>query len=210
MISIKRELNLTDVEDLYSQYESKLSGSKIDIQLPSEFKEDNIGVLPALIQFIITVVRDGKLGKIKSRLNFPSQSYAIEKAAKNYLWFVVSCLHWLNEFEYSTGESLKPYMKPINQNVNDLIRNYVPLGNSYMAACFDHLAKNAGLLKMFYSPPSYLFVEEEMVEQYVFQIIKNLGSKFNKIVFSQLQPLLKPLTAIIYELFKNTGDSDPC
>ena len=206
MISIKREVNMSDIEALYTQYRVDSAAGKIDLELPNEFKEETMGVLPSVIQFITTVIRDHKLQQIKSRIKDASFKEQLESAAKSYLWYVSSCLQWWNEFNYEKGDSLKEDLKPINRTINEWMRNYIPLGTSYMLTCFDHLPKNAGLMKMFYQPPKYSIVEEEMIEQYVNQIIKNLGERTNKAVFSQLAKALKPLTAIIYELFKNTDD----
>jgi hypothetical protein len=206
MISIKREMNLSDIEILYKKYRSESIGTKVDLELPNDFKEESIGVLPSLIQFISNIIRDDKLNQLKSKLNDSSERGSLLHAAKSYLWYVCSSLHWLNEFTYKDGQSLKPDIKTVNQDINELMRNYRPLGHSFMLTCYDHLPKNKGLMKMFYQPPNFLMVDEDMTEQYVNQIIKNLGEKTNKSVFGQLQSILKPITAIIYELFKNTDD----
>lgn len=194
------------IETLYAKYKQESASNKVDLELPNEFKEETIGVLPSLIQFIATVIRDEKLNQLKTRIKDPGSKDQLVSVAKSYLWYVSACLHWLNDFNYENGESLKADIRPVNQYINELMKNLKPLGTSFMLSCFDHLPKNAGLLKMFYQPPNYQIVEEEMIEQYVYQIIVNLGERINKAVFSQLAAILKPLTAIIYELFKNTDD----
>ena len=206
MILIKREMNLADIETLYEKYKDESVSTAIDIVLPNDFKEETIGVLSSLLQFIITVIRDGKLNAIKTRIKDASEIDNLLTSAKSYLWYVSSCLQWLNKFTYENGDSLKSDIRPVNQGINELMRNYRPLGTSFMLTCFDHLPKNVGLLRMFYQPPSYLIVDEDMIEQYVNQIVKNIGEKTNKAVLGQLQNLLKPLSEIVYELFKNTDD----
>ena len=206
MIAIRRELNLADIEILYKLYRDESVSNKVDIELPNEFKEETIAVLPSLIQFISTIIRDGNLDKLKSRLDYKSEKDKVANTAKSYLWYVASSLHWLKDFTYKRGESIKSDVKPTNQIINELMRNYKPLGTSFMTTCFDHLSKNAGLVKMFYQPPDYLIVDEDMVEQYINQILKNLGERLNKSMFANLHSLLKPLNTIIYELFKNTDD----
>lgn len=205
-ISIKREMNLSDIESLYTSYRNEAIGRKIDIELPTEFKEETIGVLPSLLQFVSTVIRDEKLDALKSRIKDAGNKEQVQDAAKSYLWYVCACLHWLNDFNYSNGQSIKSDIRSVNQEVNELMKNYKPLGSSFMLTCFDHLPKSVGLLKMFYHPSDYMIVDEEMIEQYINQIIKNLGEKINKSAFGTLQKILKPLTAIVYELFKNTDD----
>ena len=146
MIAIRRELNLADIEILYKLYRDESVSNKVDIELPNEFKEETIAVLPSLIQFISTIIRDGNLDKLKSRLDYKSEKDKVANTAKSYLWYVASSLHWLKDFTYKRGESIKSDVKPTNQIINELMRNYKPLGTSFMTTCFDHLSKNAGLV----------------------------------------------------------------
>ncbi|OQP49007.1 hypothetical protein A4H97_29430 [Niastella yeongjuensis] len=206
MIVIQKKMDLADIEGLYEQYGNESAKNLVDIQLPNDFQEETIGVLPSLIQFIATVIRDHKLEVLKTRFKNDEEKQGLMDAAKSYLWYVCACLHWLNRFEYLNGESVKDDVRDVNRQVNELMRNYKPIGHSFMLTCFDHLPRNVGLVKMFYQPSSFMMVDEVMVEQYVNQIIVNLATKINRQVIGQLHPLLKPLNAIIYELFKNTDD----
>jgi hypothetical protein len=206
MISIKQAANMAYIETLYAQYQKESAGHKVDLELPNKLQEETIGVLPSLIQFIASIVRDEKLNHLKAKIKDASHKDQLESAAKSYLWYVTSCLHWLNDFNYEDGQSLKADIRPVNTQIHEMMRNFVPLGNTFMLTCFDHLPKNAGLLKMFYQAPNYQIVEEQMIEQYVYQIILNLAARTNKTAFGPLAPILKPVTAIVYELFKNTDD----
>lgn len=197
---------MADIEALYEAYKAESANGKVDLELPNEFKEETMGVLTSVIQFIVTVIREQKIHQLKTRLKDSSEKPQLEWIAKSYLWYVSACLQWLNEFNYQNGQSIWADIRPTNTYVNELMRNYKPIGTSYMLTCFDHLRKNAGLLRMFYSPPEYEISTEDKIEQYVSQIIKNLGEKINKSAFGEIIPLLPSLTAIIYELFRNTHD----
>ena len=205
MISIPSELYLQKIEDLYSQLPANRLEEPLIIQLPAEVKEVTISALPSVLQFLVTASRDYKVA-LQSRYSESDDKEKILKAAKSYLWYIMSSLHWLDDFTLQTGQSLKKDIRPVNAEINELMRNYLPVGSSYMMTCFDHLPPNKGLLKMFYNPPNYELVDEYAIENYISLIISHLGEKLSKSVFKQLHELLKPLTAIIYELFKNTDD----
>ncbi len=206
MIAIKRQLTLADVEELYTKYRVEKIGKGIDLELPNELQEGTIGVLPSLLQFIVTVIRENKLQSIYSRLDSTSSNVDILNVAKHYLWYVASSLQWTKGLKFKDGQLLKSQLKPINEEVNQMILTYVPLRSSYMMPSFDHLPKSKGLPLMFYSGSDHHLVKEPMIEQYVSLILTNLGKLINKTMFGQLEGSAKALAAIIYELFRNTQE----
>jgi hypothetical protein len=206
MILIKRELTLADVEDLYMKYRVEKLGKNVDLEFPNELQESTVAVLPSLLQFLITVIRENKLKDIYARFDSSASQNQIADVAKHYLWFVASSLEWTKGLKFKDGEPLRFQLRPVNQEINRLISDYLPLRSSFMMPCFDHLPKSKGLPLMFYSPDKHELVSENMIEQYVSLVLKNLGKLINKSMFAQLEGAEKALSAIIYELFKNTQE----
>jgi hypothetical protein len=205
-LTLPNNINLNAVEKLLGEYRGLKESDVLDITLPNEIKEQTIAGLPALIQFLGTVLREGKLSVVRSKNNVDTDSETIKESAEQYLWYVVTSLMWYDLILDANNESIKPLIHPVNREINERIRNFKILRHGFMAPCFDHLPKANGLLKMFYAPPYYELVKKGMIEQHINQIITNLGLITNKAVMGQLGIMLGPLTEIVYELFMNTHD----
>ena len=191
-LTIPGNISISSVEELLAEFQKLPGDEKIDVTLPNELKEQTFAAIPSLIQFFGTLLREEQLFIVRSKNDVQTESEAIQ--------------NWYNEIVDTNDVSIKPIIFPINREINERIRNFKPLRHGFMTPCFDHLPKANGLLKMFYPPPSYELASRNMIEQYVNQIVSNLGLLTNKSVVGQLSNLLAPITDIVHELFMNTHD----
>lgn len=200
MVKIKKQLTIKYVEKLYTDMYSSKEG--FDLTIPAELKEVSFFSMTAFIQFIVTWIR-----KESSDIFFDVElgNETEENTFKQYSWFLISSLIWRSKgVKNLHGESLKDKMRITNEHIHRLMSAGKKIkGNSLLLASFDDLPRNRGLLKIFYNNKNELYPEAN-VEQYIFTVFKDLGEFYNKRMFSKLSNSVKEVSAIIYELYKNT------
>ncbi|MFP5079200.1 hypothetical protein [Pedobacter sp. JCM 36344] len=202
-INIEKNSRLEDVDLYLTQLEN---ARKFDVganvMLPKMLNYGHFGIVPALIQFIITWLRYEKAERLLIDIEDTSED-SLSELFKNELIFPVVVLNWNRVGVFSkNGINLKMPLRELTKLYGDRMLNgrTIP-GNKLLLTEFDHLPDDR-LLPCFGN--RYEFIETKTQ-------LRNSIEKGIREVFYMHSELPRafdhekdPFVAIIYELMKNT------
>lgn len=201
-LKIKRNINITYINELYEIVESSPVSQKILV--PKNIERNSFGVIPSLIQFFASVIRKEKC----SALVLP---YSSSEDLQNYIEvefvypFVV--LAWDLRITDEQGNDLKPKLSPISQKYFSKLEFLkIKVLRSLPIYSFDHDIVQRGLSRYFYDE-KYRLVQLDQLEFNLHPIFSKLSLAHNKEDSKKtIAPIISDLSEIIFELFKNTHE----
>lgn len=202
MIQIDKKVTIDELEGQYTTLDRP---GQIDLIIPDSIESSDIGIIPALIQFVSTWVRRENAGKLQ--LNLKDTPDSIEDFIKQPYAFPIVIMSWEKGIiNAATQEDLKPLLKPYNLKMHQDMQSLNSLkGQKLILTCFDHLHPQKGLLNCFYNDDMTIS-SESTVSFLLFPKISQVLS-FNKDAASKsIGSAMEDLISIIYELIKNTDD----
>jgi hypothetical protein len=176
----------------------------VDLLLPIKLENHFGGLVPALLQFVITWSRYKNPGRLRLDINNPQQ-INFKELVENELLFPAITLIWFKcEIYNRTGEiDLRLFLKDPLSDIRDLMLKARPMkGQKLLLVSIDHFPFNSGGLPVFENADS--FIDNEA------NTMRNLKPALESILsFSQEAKREFALFGadfikIIHELFKNT------
>lgn len=202
-IAIDKNSRLEDIETYLTQLESaKKFNVPVDIILPRTLNYSYFGIVPTIIQFVITWLRYKNANKVILDTEDPSEEN-LRELFKNELIFPIVVLVWNKSGVYSkNGINLRKRLHSLTKLYGERMLNgrAIP-GNKLLLTDFDHLPDDR-LLPCFGN--RYEFITSKT--QLKTSIDKGIKDVFY--VHSELPRAFDqerdPFISIIYELMKNT------
>lgn len=202
-INIEKNSRLEDIDSYLTQLENaRKFNVGVDVMLPKILNYSYFGIVPSLIQFLITWLRYEKAERLFVDIEDISEE-SLQELFKNELIFPMVVLVWNRAGVFSkNGINLKKPLQHLTKLYGDRMLNgrTIP-GNKLLLAEFDHLPDDR-LLPCFGN--RYEFIETKTQ-------FKNSIEKGIKEVFYMHSELPRafdhekdPFVTIIYELMKNT------
>lgn len=201
-IKIHKNISPSKIESLYKEFIiQKNIGEDIVLSLPSELNKYRFGVLSDLLRFIITL-------NLKS--NIVKVIFDIEKSELNilykqeYTYPLISLLWNKAIFQDKNFSNIKDDLRIMQNEFFNLMNSLERLkGQKYLLSHTDHLSKNNGLIKFLEDING--FNDDEL---YIKNVIKRILTEnvltFNKKNSEEIQYVIDDISAIVYELSKNT------
>lgn len=202
-IEVKRSSRLEDIEGYLQQLDAaKKVNFSVNVVLPKNLSNSYFGLVPSLMQFVVTWLRYKKATRLILDIDDFSED-GIMELYKNELIYPMVILAWNRTGVYSiNGENLRSALKPGNRLYSErmMMGRTVP-GNKLLLTDFDHLSDDR-LLPCFGS--KYQFVATKT--QLKTSLAKGLKEVF--VLRQDLPPAFDDerdrFINIIYELMKNT------
>jgi len=201
-ITIKKSATIDDVESYYDLlHKSAVVRATVDLCLPAEFSHDNFGLVPQLLQFVITWIRYKKSKRLLIDV-VNTEKETIEDLYKNELIFPSVILAWYNNgvYQASNGETLSGVLNFKNREFITKMMAGESVYHKLLLANFEHLPDE-------YQLPCFGNRYEFIRTEYNLQqnLRKGIGDVF---YYTTIEPefvsIYPDLVAIIYELMKNT------
>jgi hypothetical protein len=207
IIEINKAITLNQLDSCYSGLaRADEVDASVDLLLPVKLENHFGGLVPALLQFIITWSRYKNSGRLLLNIQNPEQA-DFKEVLENELLFPAVILVWFKTDIYnSTGDvNLRSYLKEPLEDIRDLMMKVRPMkGNKLLLVSIDHFPFASGGLPLFETPDS--FIDNEA------STMRNLKPALESILsFSQeakkeFALYGKDFIKIIHELFKNTHE----
>src|ERR1700740_558483 len=100
-ITIDKNTKLESIETYYDRLnDAKVSDVAVDVLLPKELRNYYLGIVPSLLQFIVTWIRYPKAGKLLIDIDDTSED-TLTELYKNELIFPAVVLVWNKTGVYS-------------------------------------------------------------------------------------------------------------
>lgn len=205
ILEIGNDINLDQLDSYYYRLERAAEvDAEIDLLLPTRLDNYFVGLVPALLQFVITWTRYKNSGKLMLDIQNP-ELQDFDSLFENELLFPAVILVWFKaEISDRYGETdLRPYLKDTLGNIRDLMVKGKPMkGNKLLLVSIDHFPYQSGGLPIFENPDS--FIDNEA------NTLRNLRPALESIFsFShgskkEFENYRHDFVMIIHELFKNT------
>ena len=201
-ITIKKNATIDDVEGYYDLlHKSAGLNSGVDLCLPAELSHDYFGLVPQLLQFVITWIRYKKSKRLLIDLS-DTEKETVEDLYKNELIFPSVILAWYNNGVYlaSNGEPLSGILNFKNREFITKMMAGESVYHKLLLANFEHLPDE-------YQLPCFGNRYEFIRTEYNLQ--QNLRKGISDVFYyATIEPefvsIYPDLVAIIYELMKNT------
>ncbi|QTE38965.1 hypothetical protein J3L18_07860 [Mucilaginibacter gossypii] len=201
IIDIGKNTTFEHIEGYYDRlYQAQALGTNVEILLPVSFQKSYPGIVPAMLQFIVTWIRIGNAGRLLIDIE-NTEKATIEYLYKNELIFPAVLLNWnIGGVFTKDGISLKGFLNFKNREFISTMLAGRSITHKLMLINFDHLADEFQL-------PCFGTRYEFIGNQY--SLLKNLQSGMQEVFYHmQLIPefvnIYPSVIAIIYELMKNT------
>lgn len=202
-INIDKNSKFENIETYLVQLErAKEIGMPASLMLPKSLKYTYFGLIPSLIQFVITWMRYEYADKLVIDTEDFSEEGLFE-LYKNELIFPVVVLAWNKTGVFDRkGISLRKHLQPINKLYSERMLNGRTLpGNKLFLTDFDHLPDDR-LLPCFGNKYKFVQTKSELKKS----IDKGIREVFY--MYTELPRAFDhsedPFISIIYELMKNT------
>lgn len=205
LIKIEKTVTLEDLDRYYSQLNrfADVDGV-VDVQLPKQLENNFVGLVPSIIQFLITWVRYKYSGNLWLDIENPDQE-DFDRLFENELLFPAFILAWNKAAFYNnTGEiNIKSFLKePLQKIRNEMVKVKAQKGNKMLLVSIDHFPYSSGSLPAFEGIEGFIDNEANSTRNLRFAL-ENVLSYSNdaKRVFGKYG---RDFISIIHELFKNT------
>lgn len=202
-ISIDKNSKFKDIETYLTRLEEvKDFDVSVDVLLPKTLKYSYFGLVPSLIQFVVTWLRYKKAGKLLIDIEDLSNE-SLTELYKNELIFPLVILAWNKTGVYTKdGTSLRGYLNPINKlYMEKMLSGRTIPGNKLMLTDFDHLPEDKSLPCF---GDKYQFVRTKtQLKNSLDKGLKEVFAMFPSIPYA-FEKADDPFITIIYELMKNT------
>jgi len=201
-ITIKKSATLEDVDGYYDQlHKSSSVRATVDLCLPAGFNKDYFGLIPQLLQFVITWSRYKKSKRLL--IDIPdTEKGTIENLYKNELIFPAVILVWNTNGVYNANsqESLIGVLNFKNREFITKMMAGESIYHKLLLANFEHLPDD-------YQLPCFGSRYEFIRTEYNLQ--QNLRKGISDVLYyTAVEPefvsIYPDIVAIIYELMKNT------
>ncbi|HEX7904681.1 MAG TPA: hypothetical protein VF487_12435 [Chitinophagaceae bacterium] len=207
VIEIDKSVTLDQIDTYYDRLvRAEEVDAPVDLLLPMKLDNHFGGLVPALLQFVITWSRYPHAGHLLLNIQQPDE-VNFREVLENELLFPAIILVWFKTDIYnSTGDiDLRSYLKDPLGDLRDLMMKVRPMkGNKLMLVSIDHFPFASGGLPLFETPDS--FIDNEA------STMRNLKPALESVLsFSQeakreFALYGKDFIKIIHELFKNTHE----
>ena len=195
--------NRTNLKSLEQAYVTLSNNNNNDITISKGLTSADFGLIPAIIQFIVTWHKNTGQGKIILKLK--SENDLDEFYKLDFLFpSLVYC--WNRIIVDEKGTDLKPLLKQYNLAKFEKMKlQSEGGGQQVILSCFDHLSIKNGLLSAFYIDGTFISNETEFdfaLDKSIKKVI-NLNKSLRDSNYRESHP---KIVAVIYELMKNTDD----
>ncbi|WP_312089652.1 hypothetical protein [Chryseobacterium sp.] len=201
-IKIHKNISPSKIDSLYREFiVQKKMGEDIVLTLPAELNKYRFGVFSDLLRFIITLNIKSNIVKVI----FDVEQNELESLYKQEYSYPIISLLWNKAIFQDKNLNLIKDDLRIKQNEFFHIMNSLHKfkGPKYLLCHTDHLSKNNGLIK--FLEDSNGFNDDEL---YINNVIKRILIEnvltFNKNNSEEIQNVIDDISAIVYELAKNT------
>jgi hypothetical protein len=205
LVKIEKDITFDTIDKHYKLlYRFIEIEGEVDLLIPKILDNDFMGLVPALIQFVITWIRYPHRGKLLLNVSDPANEKWDELFQKEHLYPIVTLALNDTGIYNSTGQTnLLPYIKPSIDMMRDIMVKIKPLkGWKLLLTSVDHFPIEDGLLPCFEEPTGYINNENT--------ISRNLKPAIERVLGLSHEALTGYLAveihfvAIIHELMKNT------
>ncbi len=202
-ITIEKNTKLENIESYYDRLnDAKIADVSVDVSLPKELRNYYLGLVPSLLQFIVTWVRYSKAGNLLIDIDEPSESI-LDDLYKNELIFPAVVLVWNKTGVFTkNGINLRGKLNKKNREIRDrMLAGRALPGHKLLLTDFDHLS-NDNLLPCF--GDRYDFVpSRSQLRASIQQGLEEVFYYFSEIPY-RFESGDNNFISIIYELMKNT------
>lgn len=202
-ISIEKTSKLETIETYYTRLnEAKAADVSVDVLLPKELHNYYLGLVPSLLQFIITWVRYPKAGRLLIDIDVSSDEILAE-LYKNELIFSAVVLVWNKTGVFTKGGvNLRGELNGKNREFRErMLAGRSITGHKLLLTDFDHLGSEL-LLPCFGN--SYEFISSKsQLWNSIKKGIEDVFFYFTEVPYS-FEESGNNFISIIYELMKNT------
>jgi len=201
---IKRKIIPEDIDGLY-QALYEMPGTDLDIILPREVEQYDIGLLPLLLQFLGACLRSKSGAKLV--IDIEPDEHLVEGFMSQPFAYPSVILFWFKGVvTLKAKTNLKPLLVRFTNKIRfDMMSLTNIRGQRLLLTCFDHFTPEKGLLDCFYDGDR--FVRSDSVLSFTLdRAIRNVLSFNKKASAKSVAPIIDDLIAIIYELMKNTDE----
>lgn len=205
VIEIDKGITLDQIDAYYDRLERAAEvDARVDLLLPVKLDNHFGGLVPALLQFVITWCRYQNAGRLLLNVQQPRE-VNFRDVLENELLFPAIILVWFKTEIYNSSNDidLRSYLKDPLGDIRDLMMKVRPMkGNKLLLVSIDHFPFASGGLPMFESPGS--FIDNEA------STMRNLKPALESILSYSLEAKREfgqygmDFIKIIHELFKNT------
>jgi len=205
LIKIDKTVTLEELDNYYKQlYRSAEIEAPVDVLLPKNLENNFIGLVPSIIQFLITWIRYDYSGNLWLDIEDPNRE-DFNQLFENELLFPAFTLAWnKSEFYNKTGEVIiRPFLKePLANLRNAMVKVKAQKGNKLLLISIDHFPYSSGGLPAFENYDGFIDNEANSMRNLRGGLEDVLSySNEAKRVFGEYG---RDFINIIHELFKNT------
>ncbi len=205
VIEIFKGITLDEIDAYYDRLvRAQEVDAPVDLLLPVKLENHFAGLVPALLQFIITWSRYPYAGRLLLNVKQPSK-VNFDEILQNELLFPAITLVWFKtDILNSTGEiDIRPYLKNPLDEIRDLMRKVRPMkGNKLLLISIDHFPFASGGLPLFETPESFIDNEANSIRN-LKPALESVFS-FSYEAKKEFDLIGKDFIKIIHELYKNT------
>jgi len=200
-ISIPKNITPSKMEDLYRKYINNQKGNNIHLKIPGSLNKYTFGLLGDLLKFIITLNSKSKIQILMLDVDNENLSSFYDQ---EYAYPIISLLWNTSSFINKNNVDIKDILRE-RQNeffikMNSLARIK---GNKYILINTDHLSKNKGLIRLLENPNGFND-DEDQIKYSIRKIFNEYVLTFNKNNKFEFEDLVEDISAVVYELTKNT------
>ena len=169
--------------------------------LPSYLQKYRFGLLSDILKLVINLNSYSRISIVKINLEedeldkFFDQEYSYPVLA--LLWNIAS---FVDKNDKNIKQVLRQKQNEFYLNMNSFSNIK---GNKYLLVNTDHLPKEKGLIKLLENTNGFNDDEEKITNK-ISKVLSDYVLTFNKKNLQEIQPIIKDIGAIIYELVKNT------
>lgn len=205
IITIEKDITLDGIEPYYERlFRATEVDATVDLLLPRKLDNYFAGVVPALLQFIITWTRYKKAGKLIIDLDNPDDADFAE-LLENELLFPSLILVWFKlEICNKDGKvDLRPFLKtPLSEIREKMVKGKPLKGNKLLLVSIDHFPFLSGGLPVFEKEDSFIDNEANTMRN-LRPALESILS-YSKEVKKEFATYGVDFIKIIHELYKNT------
>jgi len=204
-IIISKKITSTEIRQYYKVLEN--SSEDISLQFPQAIEYRGFGIVPELLLFFFTWVRQCS-GKLILEL-IPEKQNKIKEFVDSYLGYIIVSTAWrhcdiINLDGKLLRNDLKKFTKPFHSeidNLSDRITN-----ETVSIVCFDHFSTNKGLPHWFYDSENKFITTPSGLENSIHKILKSISRIYSKRLINNLSKSFDAIVRIVWELMKNTDE----
>lgn len=204
-LKFKSQFNLPYVEECLSRIEMEPSAS-MNLVFPVNIKYRGFGNFPALIQLFNTWLRN-EPGNLIIPIE-ENENELLEKFACSYHGFYTLSMAWrkvkildvqMNESKYR----FLPHTGEMYKRINFLDK--LPK-EDVLLPCYDHLPTKKGLTDWLYLGETFFPENEGDLDSNLYRVLDLVIQNYRRGIGEQVFSMLTELSAIIWELMKNTHE----